>query len=401
MPADDFLDVQRDLDDVQRPRRAHPKGWEPGIDTERGELTTVSSDSSAPSDWAVIIRELGLDPDLWTVDEAAGVQVRTWDSGDKRMYYYRATVRPLRGPESVDVDALVGRVMRQRKSSQAASESADRTLVVCLADWQAGKGTHDRTGVEQLVERLRELRDAVPARIRALNKAGATVTHLAVIGLGDLVESCDGHYAMQTYETELDNREQSRLVRRALVELLKVWVKSVPNLTVGCVPGNHGQRRKDGKVFTSWGDNVDVEVFEVLREVLASNPEVFGHIRWAIPNQEQTITLDLSGTIVGFAHGHQFGAGAKPQGKALGWWAKMAMSREAIGDCDVLVSGHYHHLQVHAEGAADTTRGRTWMQCPALDCGSPWWEHQGGAPTRQGTLTFTTDTHGWDNLAVL
>jgi hypothetical protein len=227
------------------------------------------------------------------------------------------------------------------------------------------------------------------------------VSGIALIGLGDLVEACSGHYAMQTYQVELDEREQSRLVRRLLIELLSEWVKHAPELTVGCVPGNHGQRRKDGKAYTSWGDNVDVEVFEVVREILQSNPDVYGHVRYAIPDQEQTITLDLSGTVVAFAHGHQFTGGTGVQGKALRWWAAKAMSREAVGDADVLVSGHYHHLQVHGEGVADSPKGRTWMQCPALDCGSDWWEHQGGAPTQQGTLTFTTDEHGWSDLAIL
>jgi hypothetical protein len=115
---------------------------------------------------------------------------------------------------------------------------------------------------------------------------------------------------MQTFQTEADQREQSRVVRRLLVEIVKEWVKVVPELTIGCVPGNHGQRRKDGKAYTNWGDNVDVEVFEILREVLATNADVYGHVLWAIPDQEQTITLDLSGTIVGFAHGHQFAGGS-------------------------------------------------------------------------------------------
>lgn len=400
MSADEFLKVQRGLEDATVPRRAHPKGWEPGVDTARGTITVEGGDSP-PSDWSSIVGELGLDPSVWTVDESQPVQVRTWDSGSRRCYYYRATVTPLRARESADLDALVRRLSGSVKSRQNASESVERTLVVCLADWQAGKGTHDRTGVEQLVARVLELRAAVPARVRALKRAGTPVSRLAIIGLGDLVEGCDGHYAMQTFQTEADQREQSRVVRRLLVEIVKEWVKVVPELTIGCVPGNHGQRRKDGKAYTNWGDNVDVEVFEILREVLATNADVYGHVLWAIPDQEQTITLDLSGTIVGFAHGHQFAGGSGPQGKALGWWAKKAMSREAIGDCDVLVSGHYHHLQVHAEGAADSSRGRTWMQCPALDCGSDWWEQQGGAPTRQGTLTFTVDENGWSDLAVL
>lgn len=400
MNADDFLKVQRDIEDATRPRRKHPQGWEPGVDTARGVLT-VEGGESPPTDWSLIVAELGLDPTAWTVNEAAGVQVRTWDSGEKRCFYYRATVEPLRSSRNDDLNALVRRVRSRKKAPQNSSQDAGRSLVVCLADWQAGKGTHDRTGTEQLLERLDALKDAVPARVKELKRAGTPVSHIAVIGLGDLVEGCDGHYAMQTYQTELDVREQARLVRRSLVELLGAWVPLVPEFTLGCVPGNHGQRRKDGKAFTTWGDNADVEAFEIVREALDYNPHVYGHVRYAIPDQEQTITLDLNGTVVGFAHGHQFSKGSGPQGKALSWWQRKAMAREPVGDSDVLVSGHYHHFQIHTEGVADSPKGRTWMQCPALDPGSDWWEHQGGAPTQQGTLTFTTDASGWDNVKLL
>jgi hypothetical protein len=76
MSADEFLKVQRDIEDAAVPRRSHPKGWEPGIDTAKGTLTVQGTDQP-PSEWADIIRELGLDPTLWTVDESQPVQVRT------------------------------------------------------------------------------------------------------------------------------------------------------------------------------------------------------------------------------------------------------------------------------------------------------------------------------------
>jgi len=400
MSADEFLKVQRDLADALVPRRSHPKGWEPGIDTASGTLVVQGGDSP-PTDWSVIIRELGLDPDVWTVDENARVEVRTWDSGDKRNYYYKATVLPRREVEqSPDVDALIKEVKR-RKAKPPVDILAERALVVCLADWQAGKGDGKGGGVEQLIDRLWELRAAVPERVRELKKAGIEVSTITVLSMGDLAESCDGHYAAQTFQVELDYREQARLVRRMLVEMLSEWVKLAPNMQVACVPANHGERRKNGKMFTNWGDNTDVEVFEVVREALAHNPDVFGHIWWAIPDQEQFVTIDVCGTIIGIVHGHQFRNGSGPQGKAMNWWKNMAMNRTAVGDADVLVSGHFHHLQVMGEGVADSPKGRTWMQCPALDCGSEWWEHMGGAPTQQGTLTFTADANGWDNLKVL
>ncbi|HEY7824168.1 MAG TPA: hypothetical protein VIG24_15105 [Acidimicrobiia bacterium] len=401
MSADEFLKVQRDIEDAQVPRRTHPKGWEPGVDTAKGTLVVQGGDTP-PTDWSVIIRELGLDPEAWTVDENARVEVRTWDSGDKRNYYYKATVLPRHEvATSPDVEALIREVKRRKPARKRQETTTERALVVCLADWQAGKGDGKGGGVEQLLERLWALRAAVPERVRELRKAGIEVSTITVLSMGDLSESCDGHYAAQTFQVELDYREQARLVRRMLVEMLSEWVKLAPNMQVACVPANHGERRKNGKMFTNWGDNTDVEVFEVVREALAHNPDVYGHIRWAIPDQEQYLSIDVCGTVIGIVHGHQFTNGSGPQGKAMNWWKNMAMNRTAVGDADVLVSGHFHHLQVMGEGVADSPKGRTWMQCPALDCGSEWWEHMGGAPTQQGTLTFTADAGGWDNLKVL
>jgi hypothetical protein len=200
---DEFLKVQRDIQDATVPRRTHPKGWEPGVDTAKGTLTVQAGDSP-PQDWSAIIRELGLDPEAWTVDETQPVQVRTWDSGDKRNFYYRATVIPAHAAaESVDVDALIREVKRRKPGKPPADPLAERALVVCLADWQVGKSDHG--GVEALVERLLAVKDAVPARIRALAKAGKPISHLYVIGMGDMVEGCgNDHYAMQDFSVALD-----------------------------------------------------------------------------------------------------------------------------------------------------------------------------------------------------
>jgi hypothetical protein len=400
MSADEFLKVQRDLEDVLVPRRSHPKGWEPGVDTAKGTLTVQGGDRP-PSEWSDIIRELGLDPSVWTVDESQPVQVRTWDSGDKRMYYYRATVVPSRDSVAeVDVEALIREVKRRKRKPPEPTDGS-RALCVVAADWQAGKGNEQGSGAKELLERLFTLRDEVPKRVKALKKAGEPVDTIALLSVSDLVEGCAGHYPMQQFQTELDNREQARLVRRVLVELVKTWAPLVPNMTVATVPSNHGERRLNGKAYTNWGDNADVEVFEVVREILAENPDAYGHIRWAIPDQEMTVTLDVCGTIIGLAHGHQFRGSGSAQQKALKWWKDMAMNRTAIGDADILVSGHLHHFTAISEGVEGSPKGRTHLQAPALDVGSKWFEIMGGPPTQQGTLTFTVDERGWDNLKII
>ena len=375
-----------------RPRRAHPKGWEPGVDTARGVIVAASADGTPPADWSAIVSELGLDPAAWTVDESQPVQVRSWDSGSQRMYYYRATVVPVRAlADRVDVDRLIAAAKR-RKAPRLPDAGADRALVVCLADWQAGK--NDAGGFEALLERVMALKVAVPARVRELKRAGRPIDQLVVAGLGDLMEGCDGHYAMETFSVELDRRAQLRAVRRLLLELLTEWANLAPRVIVLAVPGNHGEHRKGGKAFTTFEDNDDVAVFEVLSEIAAAAPALFGHFAWVLPSGDMTVTLDLCGTVVGFVHGHQARRSA-PKGRLVGWWSDKQAARHPIGDADVLVSAHYHHLAVLQDGP------RTWLQCPALDGGSRWFEEQGGPPSVPGTLTFTCDRNGWDDLRVL
>jgi predicted phosphodiesterase len=394
MSADEFLKVQRDIQDATVPRRKHPSGWEPGIDTAKGTLT-VEGGEKPPSEWSDIIRELGLDPSVWTVDESQPVQVRTWDSGDKRMYYYRATVIPTRhNAAREDIDDLIRAVQRRKgKSRQNASESVERALVVCLADWQAGKADHG--GVEALLERLEALKVAVPAHVKELKRVGRPVDALYVIGMGDMVEGCDGHYEQQTFSVALDRRKQMKLVRRMLTFMLADWAKLPVRLVVGAVPGNHGENRKNGKSFTTFEDNDDLAVFEQVAEILGHNPDAYGNISWVIPDGDMTITLDVCGTVVAFAHGHQFTGSGMPLNKAKTWWSGKMRAMHPTGDARVLVYGHYHHFQVVQDGP------RTVFGCPSNDGGSRWFEERGGPTTACGTLTFVCDQDGWHDLRIL
>ena len=391
MPADEFLKVQRDIEDASVQRRTHPKGWEPGVDTAKGVLT-VEGGETPPTDWAAIIRELGLDPEAWTVDESQPVQIRTWDSGDKRNFYYRATVIPASAASTPDVDDLI-REVKRRKPKPPKDILAERALLVALADWQAGKADHG--GVEALVERLMALKDAVPARVKEAQKTGTPISALYVIGMGDMVEGCDGHYDQQTFSVALDRRQQVKLVRRILTMMLTEWAKLPVKMVVGAVPGNHGENRKGGKSFTSFEDNDDLAVFEQVQEILAANPEAFGHISWVIPDGDMTLTLDICGTVVAFAHGHQFTGSGVPVAKARTWWKGKMAAMHPVGDASCLVFAHFHHLNLLQDGP------RTIFGCPSNDGGSRWFEERGGPTTACGTLTFVADKDGWHDLRIL
>ena len=391
MSADEFLKVQRDIEDAQVPRRAHPKGWEPGVDTAAG-VVTVQGDENPPQDWSHILWNLGLDPQAWEVDDSQPVQVRSWDNHEKRLFYYRAVVRPKQTGDRVDVERLIKEIKR-RKPPAPKQPLEERALVVCLADWQAGKGDHG--GVEQLIGRLLALKAAVPARVRELARVGRPVSQIVVSGMGDMVESCDGHYAQQTFGVELDRRQQVKLVRRMLVEMLADWAKLPARMVVLAVPGNHGENRKNGRSYTTFDDNADLEVFEQAAEILRANPDAYQHVSFVIPEGDMTVTLDVCGTIVTWAHGHQFGGSGLPLAKARSWWQGKMAAMHPAGDSSILVYGHWHHAQLLQDGP------RTIMGCPSNDGGSRWFEEQGGPTTACGTLTFVCEGGGWSDYAIL
>jgi predicted phosphodiesterase len=164
---------------------------------------------------------------------------------------------------------------------------------------------------------------------------------------------------------------------------------------VAAVGGNHGENRKGGKAYTSPGDNRDVSAFETVAEVVAEAGDRFGDIAFVLPNEDLTLTLDVAGTNVGLAHGHQATGGGSPETKIMNWWKSQALGGQPIGDARVLFSGHYHHVR-HLEDY-----GRQWFQAPALEGGSRYWTETQGSRSRPGILTAVIDADGARDVAIL
>ena len=389
---EDLNQSQQDLPSHTKTTPDHPTGWEPGITygDGHGTITARLAINEAP-DWTALLTEWGFDPERFQV-KSDTVNIRTWDAaignGEvRRMWYHRADITsraPLLEP---DYDRLLAEVKARRPVNLPTSTGDP--LVVCLADWQMGK--RDGGGTEGIIERGLRLIDSVLTEIKARKPSA-----LYVACMGDLIESCDGHYDQQVFQVELDRRSQVKVARRLLVKMLEAWAVKVPQVVVLTVPGNHGENRKDGKSFTTFGDNDDIALVEQAAEILAANPERFGHVKFLIPEEEMTWTLDIGGTIVGFAHGHQATRGGTlAQAKLKHWWRGQMEGRKPIGDADVLISAHYHHFAVVSDGS------RTWMQCPTLDGGSEWFEHLSGAGTTPGTLVVSMGGGKWDGLRIL
>jgi hypothetical protein len=117
--------------------------------------------------------------------------------------------------------------------------------------------------------------------------------------------------------------------------------------------------------------------------------------------EDLTITLDICGVPVTFAHGHQFGKGngGGTVAKIEAWWKGQVMGRTPVAESAILFSGHYHHF-VASEGT-----GRQVFQSPAMDGGSKWFTSQTGANSPAGMLTVGVGLdygqRGWGDLKII
>jgi len=375
-----------------------PKGWEPYVQTHGdmiGEaILRLPTPGATERD---LLITAGFDPDLWKVK--GHINIRKWMRYDGEwLYYYKFDVEAGESEElrDVHVDELVDLIRGKKTNKRAPLVSGGSdTYVVALADWQIGKA-YNGNGTPETVERVKDAIDQAYYRLRDLIDEGYDIKRVALIGLGDLVENCDGHYASQSFITDCNIRDQNKITRELLYYAIDKFYRTTPELLVACIGGNHGQIRKEGKVFTDDADNMDVAVFETVKE--AYDRAGVDDIEWIIPQHDLSINIDLDGVQLGVTHGHLFRTGASAQLKAKNWWQGQVFGYQAIQNSKILLSGHYHHHSVMTYGL------RTHIQTAAMDCGSKWFADSSGEESPAGLTTFrvTKDNpYGWDDLKVM
>ncbi len=375
-----------------------PKGWEPFAE-EAGKIgkALVRLPRPGATEHDLLIGA-GFDPDCWRIK--GSVNTRRWMRYDQEwLYYYKFDVEQGESLESKDahVADLVKVIRRKPKPAVRFADLAhDRTYVHVMADWQIGK-REGNAGTEQTVARYREALAQSVQRIKDLRKIGVVIDRLALIMLGDLVEGCDDHYAMQTFSVDLDRRSQNRVVRELITSTILTLAPMFVEIDIALVGGNHGENRKDGQAHTTFADNDDVGCPEAVKE--AFDLAGWDHLNWHIPQHELTMCVDLGGVKVGMAHGHQFKGGVNALKKAEDWWRSHVFGEEAVNQAQILLSGHFHHFaNVNVAGK------RSWIQSPTIDPGSQWYTNISGITAIPGVLTLVVshDTPlGYDHLRVL
>jgi predicted phosphodiesterase len=389
---EDALDATEPHEDARRDRPNHPKGWEPGYEWNgaTGHISTGPL-GDRPKTWDEFIRDAGLDPD--EVEVVEPVNVRGWDApisakqggGVVRMHYYRLNVRR-RTAALADIAELVKAAKRSiRKPVQSNRKDAETesAFLVALGDLQLGK--MDGDGVEGTTERfLTKTADAVARYRRCAKGQPVYLAHL-----GDCIEGFVSQGGANTWRTTLTVTEQVRLYRWLLMEQVKAFAAVAPKVVVAGVPGNHDEANRP---LHTYGDSWAIDALSAVKEAfgLAGNYE---HVTFVAPARDElTLSLDVCGTIVGLAHGHQFGRGSDGWQK---WWQGQQHGRQAIGDADMLLAGHRHHLTIVQQSQ------RAFIQVPALESESTWFRHRAGEGGRPGIVTAVVGGGSWRSLEVL
>ena len=394
---DDALDNLLKTTEIASVQKTEPRQrqaeWTPGVTWmgDEGTITTPPVEGESHPDWSGVLRMWGLDPEHFAVVEPVLFNVWGDTLGILNRQWKGKVVRKGR-QETADIDALIQEIKKHKPRERKEIEGG-ASLVVCASDWQVGK--RDGDGLKGLVGRWLQAIDDVELRLKELKKLGRPIDSITVLCLGDLVEGCDGHYDIQTFTVEVDRRDQVKIARRLLRDALIRWSKVVPSITVAAIGGNHGENRKNGKAFTTLADNDDVALVESVAEIFQANPEAYGHIKFAIPTDELSLTLEVHGKIIGITHGHLARSGAGTEAKLRRWIADQTLGRQRIGDCDILVTGHYHSFKLADWG------GVKWIQAPALDGGSVWWRQSTGEIADVGVLTFLVSSHGVSDIQLL
>ena len=377
----------------------YKSGWQPGLEvneqTGLGEITHVGTDPNYRNKFDSILRDWGFDPKLYYIE--GSVRASSWNvqlkGGTTETFYaFKGVVRK----KNPGHDKYFQELFKQAKKKPPIKKKTlggDTAFLFFMADWQLGKRDF---GVENTIKRYDvALQDAVN-RIKDLRKLGVNIDEIYMIGLGDLTENCTAaFYDSQPFNVELSLIEQYALARSMIMKTIDTFLPLADKLVLAGCPGNHGEmsRSSKGQVYTNRLDNSDTMHLQICEEIMSANKQRYKSVRVEVPEGFHQV-LDIKGKTCGWTHGHMTGGSGNPENKIENWWKGQMYGHLPAGNCEILITGHYHHFRSKQQG------NRTWFQSPSLDKSIDFTERS-GLWSHPGVLTFTVNKKGWDNLKIL
>jgi hypothetical protein len=358
---------------------------------EEWEAAVLGMGVTLPEGYVLVLVEALLasshNPASWKRDEddkgAPHTAYTAPNTTHRWRYKFKVVLKSARSDEDIAV------LMREAKKAGRARpplavKQFGSTMVINLSDFQVGK-VDILGGTPELLGRS----EAALAQVLSWIKTSRP-DEIVLVDPGDSTEQFES--APNAARTnDLQQTEQIRVWRLILWR----WIEAIAPLThdfkVIGVPSNHCRVRQgknaQGHALDDWG----IEVISQVSDIAAVNPIAYGHVRFIIPatdNEEWVLFTLVSGKTIGVAHGHQR---SKPE--QLVEYAK-TNARAGIGQADIVICGHFHHLRVIAFGD-----GQFLFVCPTMDSGSSWFQSS-GEKSSPGVLTFMVDEDGWRDMRV-
>jgi hypothetical protein len=331
---------------------------------------------SVPNGTVPRLVEAKHDPAAWHRDEQG-------DDAVTRSIVRRRWVFDWSAAAIVSTD--LGPWLKSRKRAKAERRVEVDAQIVAVSDWQLGK-VDVRGGTPEFLEAFTVLYGRLLNHVKSARPA-----RIVVGDLGDCVENFD-NTPVQAYTNDLSLPEQIDLYA-ALTHRIVFDLAEIAPVTFAAVPSNHGQVRRSGSKGSAWKPTDDWGIANargLARTVLALGRD---DINVVIPEPyAESLSIDVAGLPVAFAHGHQVG---QPE-QMVKWWKGQAFGQHPAANARLLLTGHVHHLRVQ-----QVSRDRHWIAAPAMDGGSAWWTNVSGDDAGRGILTLSVTAGKWDNLRVI
>lgn len=331
----------------------------------------------------------GLDPKEWDVTSFRKSEWGDPENPKESVSFTFKRSRLADLAEKLDLDELLPPIQAHTATRKPRADG-EYGAIIALGDMQFGK--IDGDGIAGTLERTISCLNNAADRIELL-RDHYDIGHIHIAWLGDHIEGFVSQNGNNAWRTPLSLNEQIRLTRRVMLHALLTFAHSATAVSMAAVPGNHGEAVRFGaKGITKYDDSHDTESLIAVSEAAHMNEEAFGHVRFYVPdNDELTVVLEVAGTRVAHAHGHQW----KPN-QHFNWWKGQAFNiKSAMHDADLLLAGHTHHEFVDTDGP------RKFLQVPALESESTWYRHQKGTDGDPGIVLAITKDGRTDHTEII
>lgn len=391
LPKTSLADALLETTQAELRRRAEtqiPKAWrasERRNDDGSVDVTSGAYESSYEASEASLLRDHGYDPEThmiqggwkqssWTAYRPKEYRRNTEDGDPEDLEAYTFTAKAFKfkvvsrpaGSRASDVEDLVRALDGRTPQPRAEALAGKGTFIYMVGDLQLGK-------LESPLEEVAEV------FLRNVDKAVSRIEgaeHIHIAWMGDCIEGSNSQGGALRWRTTLTITEQVRVLQRLMLYAVEAFAPHCDQLTMVSVPGNHDEaagRDLQTRADDSWAIQAAVNVEDAIN---FSQRKDLQHVRVFVPGPDQQgVVLDCGGLRVAHIHGH-----VHRLGKHFEWLAGQSLGRQPEGDADLLLEGHWHHLQWLEQAP------RTYICAPAMESESVWWKHKTGTPGAPGSL---------------